>query len=150
MRPAVDQIRQCRRAQRPGCKIRHAPLEIGNAARPAARITGASLGDRAREARGDQDQPIEIPRFRVRRTEDNRKNRADRQLFRTSAGLRDERGQHVGSLYVPLKGRSMGHAPREQGTRKPSDRRCGWIPALRWSPGQRRGCAETGRSSRSE
>ena len=60
---------------------------------------------RARGAKRNQDQLIEIPRFRVRKTGDNRRDRADRQLFPTSAGLRDQRGQHVGSLYVPLKGR---------------------------------------------
>jgi hypothetical protein len=59
---------------------------------------------RARDATKDQDQPIEIPRFRVWKTGDNRKDRADRQLFPTSAGSGDERGQHVGSPYVPFKG----------------------------------------------
>jgi hypothetical protein len=60
---------------------------------------------RARDATRDQDQPIEIPRSRVRKTGDNRKDLADRQLFPTSAGSGNERGQHVGSLYVPFKGR---------------------------------------------
>jgi hypothetical protein len=58
----------------------------------------------ARDATKDQDQPIEIPRFRVRKTGDNRKALADRQLSPASAGSGNERGQHVGSPYVPFKG----------------------------------------------
>ena len=55
MRLAVEQIRQCLRAQRPGHEIRHAPPGIGNAARPAARVAGASLGEApARVARATQ------------------------------------------------------------------------------------------------
>jgi hypothetical protein len=65
----------------------------------------------AREANRDQGQPIEIPRFQVRKTGDNRKDRADRQLFPTSAELRDQRDQHVGSLYVPFKGRNSATRP---------------------------------------
>jgi hypothetical protein len=38
MRLAVEQIRQRLRAQRPGDKIGHAPLGIGDAARPAPRV----------------------------------------------------------------------------------------------------------------
>jgi hypothetical protein len=45
MRPAVDQIRQRLRAQRPCDEIGHAPLRIGDAARPAPRVAGASLGE---------------------------------------------------------------------------------------------------------
>jgi hypothetical protein len=80
---------------------------IGDAAWPAARVAGPRRNARARRARDtmrDQDQPIEILRFRVRKTGDNRKDRADPQIFPTSAGLRDQRDQHVGSLYVPFKG----------------------------------------------
>ena len=62
---------------------------------------------RVREARRDQDQVIEIPRFEIQETGDNRKDRADRQRFPASTGLQGQRGQHVGSLHVPLKDRSM-------------------------------------------
>ena len=44
MRLAVEQIRQRLRAQRPGHKIGHTPPGIGDAARPTARVAGASLG----------------------------------------------------------------------------------------------------------
>src|SRR5258708_10141023 len=77
---------------------------------------------RVREAERDQGQPIEIPEFRVQKTGDNRKDQADRQLFPTSAGLRDQRGQHVGSWYVPLKGRSMG---TRQDSKAPANRATG-------------------------
>jgi hypothetical protein len=42
---AAEQIRQRRRAQRPGHKIGHAPLGIADAARPASRVARASLGE---------------------------------------------------------------------------------------------------------
>jgi hypothetical protein len=45
VRLAVEQIRQRRRAQRPGDKIGHAPPGVGDAARPAARVAGASRGE---------------------------------------------------------------------------------------------------------
>jgi hypothetical protein len=43
MRLAVEQIRQRLRARRSGGEIGQAPPGVGNAARPAARIAGASL-----------------------------------------------------------------------------------------------------------
>ena len=43
---------------------------------------------RAREAKRDQDQVLEIPGFRVWETADNRTAKADRQRFPASAGLR--------------------------------------------------------------
>jgi hypothetical protein len=39
-----------------------------------------------REAKSDQDQPIEIPRFLVRKTGDNRKDQGDRHYFRHRRG----------------------------------------------------------------
>jgi hypothetical protein len=42
---AVEQIRQRRRAQRPGHKIGHAPLAVADTARPASRVARASLGE---------------------------------------------------------------------------------------------------------
>jgi hypothetical protein len=55
MRPAVDQIRQRLRPQRPRRKVGHSPLGIGGATRPAAGIPGASLGEApARVARARQ------------------------------------------------------------------------------------------------
>jgi len=63
---AVEQARQRLRAQRAGEEIRDAPLGIGNAGRPAARV----------RQRSDQDQAIEIPSFLPRRTGDNRPDQA--------------------------------------------------------------------------
>jgi hypothetical protein len=55
MRLAVEQIRQRRRAQLPSREIGHAPPWIVNAARPPARIAGASLCETpARLARARQ------------------------------------------------------------------------------------------------
>jgi hypothetical protein len=100
---------------------------------------------RARETTMDQDQPIEIARFRARKTGDNRKDLADRQLFPTSAELRGQGDQHVGSLYVPVKGRNSATRPdypvgketwrqagpirsRTKSARHPlSERRPGWV-----------------------
>ena len=101
MRPSVDQVRQRIRAQRPSRKVGHASLGIGNAAWPATRIPGATLGETpvriARGAKRDQDQPIEIAQFRVRRTGDNRKDPR-----RSSSGsrprrprLRERNGAHL-------------------------------------------------------
>ena len=45
MRLAVEQIRQRLRAQRPSHEIRHAPLGIGDAARPATRVAGMARGE---------------------------------------------------------------------------------------------------------
>jgi hypothetical protein len=55
-------------------------MPLGLPELPLAKRPRAS---RARDKR-DQDQPIEIPRFRVRKTGDNRKDQADRQLFPAS------------------------------------------------------------------
>jgi hypothetical protein len=51
MRPAVDQIRQRLRAQRPGRKIGHSPLGIGDAARPAVRMPELPFAKRPRVSR---------------------------------------------------------------------------------------------------
>src|SRR5262249_23906296 len=51
MRLAVDEIRQRLWAQRPGNKIGYTPLRVSDAARPAARITRASLAKRPRASR---------------------------------------------------------------------------------------------------
>ena len=97
MRLAVDQIRQRLRPQRLGDKIRHALPGIGDAARPAARVAGVSLGEAlarvAREARRDQDQTIDIPQFRIRKTGEKRADQADQQRFPTSAEVRREARQ---------------------------------------------------------
>jgi hypothetical protein len=45
IRLAVEEVRQRLRAQRAGEEIRGAPLGIGNAGRPAARVAGASSGE---------------------------------------------------------------------------------------------------------
>src|SRR5205085_12188358 len=50
---------------------------------------------RARYEKGDQDQVVEIPRFQVQETGDNRRAKAGRQLFATLAGLRGKRGRHI-------------------------------------------------------
>jgi hypothetical protein len=51
----------------PDTKIGHPPLGIGNAARPAARITATPLGEApARDAKRDQDHGFEIPGLRFR------------------------------------------------------------------------------------
>jgi len=42
---ALEQMQQSLRAQRPGDKIGHAPLGIADAARLAARVSRASLGE---------------------------------------------------------------------------------------------------------
>jgi len=47
MRLAVEEIRQRLRAERPRQKIGHAPPGIANAARPTARVAGASFGEAA-------------------------------------------------------------------------------------------------------
>jgi hypothetical protein len=111
MRPAVDQVRQRPRAQRSGDEIGHASPRIGDAARTAPRIAGASYGETpvyiARDATRDQGQPIEIPRFGVRKTGDNRKDRTDRQLFPTSAAP----GRNEASMSVHHMFHSRAAAP---------------------------------------
>src|ERR1700730_15700113 len=47
---------------------------------------------RAREAKKDQDQVIDIPRFRVWGTGDNRADQADRRELLSSVGIRREAG----------------------------------------------------------
>jgi len=69
---------------------------IGNAAWPAARVAGPRRNARARRARNtmrDQDQRIEIPRFRVRKTGDNRgKQEITGTIGRIRKYLRHRRG----------------------------------------------------------
>ena len=64
MRPAVDQIGQRLRAQRPGRKIGHAPLGVGNAALTAARVAGASLSETPLRIARAMQQGIRINRLK--------------------------------------------------------------------------------------
>jgi hypothetical protein len=77
-------------APRGRAKIGYAPPGIGNAGRAAARVAGSfpSRNARvAREAKTDHDQAAEIPGFRARETDDNRRAQAGRQRFPSSAQL---------------------------------------------------------------
>src|SRR5258708_3875418 len=119
MRLAVDEIRQRLCAQRPGRKIGHAPLGIGNAARPAAPVAGASLGKApARVARGrpkrDQDQAIDVPRYRVWKAGDNRTAKADQQWFPSCGTLRTTSGLSIHYVFMV---RSVSRGP--MGSSKP-------------------------------
>src|SRR6201987_4347780 len=76
MRLAVDQTRQPPPPSAAGPQDRARAAWIGDAAWPAARVAGPRRNARARRTRDtmrDQDQYIEIPKFRVRKTGDNRK-----------------------------------------------------------------------------
>jgi len=92
MRLAVEQTRQCPRAQRLGNKIGHAPPGIANAGRAAARVAGNSRGKAparvARAAPRDQDQVVGIPRFGRSRTAKSSKGWRDRQGCATSSRFR--------------------------------------------------------------
>ena len=66
---------------------------------------------RARDTTMDQDQLIEIARFRIRKTGDNRKDRADRQLFPTSAALRDSRRSACRFTLCSLQEPQLGYPP---------------------------------------
>src|SRR5215469_6046904 len=108
MRLAVEQVRQRLRAQRPCRKVRDAPPRVGNAGRAAAWVAGASLREAparvAREAKIDQDQVVEIPRFRVRKAGDYRTVQADRQQFPTSAGFQDKQTLSYGFMICSRQG----------------------------------------------
>src|SRR5437899_6272146 len=89
------------------------PLIVTNAARPAVRVAGASRGEPpapvAREARRDQDQAIDIHRFRIWKTADDRTGEADRQLFPASMGLRWEARQERNRLHGFMVRSHRGH-----------------------------------------
>jgi len=64
MRFAVEQIGQRPRAQRPGDEIGNAPLGIGNAAWPAARVARASLGEAPTRVARARDEEIRSKQLR--------------------------------------------------------------------------------------
>jgi len=59
----------------------------------------------------DQDQAIEIPRFRDQETGDNRIAKAVGQGFPASARLQDKRARYIGSWNVPVKKLATARAP---------------------------------------
>ncbi len=84
---------------------------------------------RAREAKRDQDQVIEFPRFRIWKTGENRKNLADRQLFRTSARLQDDEPSMSVHHMCPSRAAARParpHALTHQ-ERAPTERRPVWV-----------------------
>ena len=79
--------------------------------RPPGLPERSARARRAREAKRDQGQPIEIPRFRLEKTGDNRKDQADRQIFPTSAGLRANEASMSVHLMFPSRVQ-LGHPRR--------------------------------------
>src|SRR4051794_39462042 len=69
MRLAFDQMRQRPRTQRPGSKIGHSPLGIGNAAWPAAGIAGVSFGETPERIARARQKWIRINRLRLLNSE---------------------------------------------------------------------------------
>jgi hypothetical protein len=130
MRPAVDQIRQRLRAQRPGRKIGHSPPGVGNAARPTTWVAGASLGKApVRIARAIQKE-IRINRLRFLDSGSGKQELTGR-IERIGINFRHRRGSgtNEASMWVhymfPSRAATWAHASKEQSAHKPSDRAYG-------------------------
>jgi hypothetical protein len=117
MRLAVDQIRERPRAQRPGRKIRHAPLGIGNAARPAARIAGASLGETPLRIARAMQKGIRVNRLKFLDSASGKQEIAGR-IGQIGNYFRHRRGSETNeaSMWVhrmfPSRAAAWAHAPR--------------------------------------
>jgi hypothetical protein len=108
MRLTVDQIRQRLRRQRPGSKVGHPPLGIGDAARPPPRVAGASLHETSARIARTRQKRI---RTKLLRLLDSRREKqvATGQRrpvgndFRQKRGPGAKGGRHIGSPYVFIK-----------------------------------------------
>ena len=100
MQFAAEQIQQRLRARRPGRKIGCAAWDRG--CRAAGRLGCRSFFSRApaRGATRDQDQAIDIHRFRIWETADDKTAKADRQWFRSNKTLQTKRGFSIHYLFM--------------------------------------------------